>query len=152
MKSLIPWRNKRECAATVAGGDDWFDRMWENPFDNALSTFFGSGASRLPAVDVSEDKNEVTVRAEVPGMSEKDIGLTWHDGVLHLRGEKCGEREEKKKDRYYRECSYGSFARDIPIGRGVDWSNATAKYKNGVLTVRMPKTESSRRTIEIKVN
>jgi len=152
MKSLIPWRNKRDDAAPVLWGDDWFDRMWENPFKSALSPFFGSGSSRLPTVDISEDKNEVTVNAEVPGMSEKDIELTWHNGVLRIRGEKRNEREEKKKEHYYRECSYGSFSRDIPLGDGVDGNGAKAKYRNGVLTVKLPKTASARKTIEVKVN
>jgi len=152
MKSLIPWRNKRDDAAPVLWGDDWFDRRWENPFKSALSPFFGSGFSRLPTVDISEDKNEVTVNAEVPGMSEKDIELTWHNGVLRIRGEKRNEREEKKKEHYYRECSYGSFSRDIQLGDGVDWNGAKAKYKNGVLTVKLPKTAGARRTIEVKVN
>jgi len=149
MKSLIPWKNKQESAAPVVWGDDWFDRVWENPFKNALSPLF---SSRLPTVDVSEDKNEVTVRAEVPGMNEKEIDLTWHEGVLRIRGEKRSEREEKKKGHYYSECSYGSFSRDIPLGNTVDWKGAKAKYKNGVLTVKLPKTESSGKTIEIKVD
>jgi len=152
MKSLIPWRNKRNDAAPVLWGDDWFDRAGRNPFENALSPFFSSGFPKLPAVDVSEDKNEVTVQAEVPGMSEKDIDLTWRDGVLRIRGEKRSEREEKKKEHYYRECSYGSFSRDIPLGNGVDWNGVKARYKNGVLTVKLPKTASARKTIEVKVN
>jgi len=152
MKSLIPWKNKHDDAAPVVWGDDWFDRLWENPFKNALFPLFNTRFSRLPKVDVSEDKNEVTVRAEVPGMSEKEIDLTWHDGVLRIRGEKRSEREEKKKNRYYSECSYGSFVRDIPLGDAVDWQGANAKYKNGVLTVKLPKRESSGKAIEIKVN
>jgi len=152
MKDLIPWKNKHHDSAPVVWGDDWFDRLWENPFNNALSPLFGSRFSRLPTVDVSEDKNEVTVRAEVPGMNEKEIDLTWHDGVLRIRGEKRSEREEKKKERYFRECSYGSFSRDIPLGNRVDWSGAKARYKNGVLTVKLPKRENSEKAIEIEVN
>jgi len=152
MKSLIPWRNKRENAAPVVAGDDWLDRFRENPFENALASFSGSLFARMPTVDVAEDKNEVTVRAEVPGMTEKDIDLTWQNGILSIRGEKRSEKEDKKNGGYYRECSYGSFSRDIPLGDGVDWKGAKAKYKNGVLTVKLPKTESSRKTIEIKVN
>jgi len=152
MKSLIPWKNKQESAAPVVWGDDWFDRVWQSPFENALFPFLGSRSSRLPTVDVAEDKNEVTVRAEVPGMTEKDIDLTWHNGMLRIRGEKKSEKEDKKNGGYYRECSYGSFSRDISLGDGVDWKGAKAKYKNGVLTVKLPKTESSRKTIEIKVN
>ncbi|MBN1576672.1 MAG: Hsp20/alpha crystallin family protein [Chitinispirillaceae bacterium] len=152
MKSLIPWRNKRESAAPVVWVDDWFDRSWENPFEAALSPLFGPRFGGVPTVDVAEDKNEVTVKTELPGMTEKDIDLTWYNGVLRIRGEKKSEKEEKKKGRYYRECSYGSFSRDIPLGDALDWNGATAKCKNGVLTVKMPKTEHSRKTIEVKVN
>ncbi|MBN1309718.1 MAG: Hsp20/alpha crystallin family protein [Chitinispirillaceae bacterium] len=152
MKSLIPWRNKHESAAPVVWGDDWFDRMWENPFKNVLSPFLSTGFTRVPTVDVSENSNEVIVRAEVPGMTEKEIDCTWNNGVLRVSGEKKSEKEDKKKGNYYRECSYGCFSREIPLGDAVDGKNAKAKYKNGVLTVRLPKTESARRTIEVKVN
>ena len=101
MKSLIPWKNKRDDAAPAIWSDGWFDRFWENPFGLSLFPFSGSRGERLPTVDVSEDKSDVTVRAEVPGLTEKDLDLTWH---------------------------------------------------NGVLTVKMPKTESARRSIDIKVN
>ena len=104
------------------------------------------------SVDVVEDKNEVTVKAEVPGLTEKDINLSWHDGVLRIRGEKKNEKEEKENGRYYRECSYGSFSRDIRLDNTVDWKKAQAKYKNGVLSVKLPKTESSKKSIQIKVN
>jgi HSP20 family protein len=103
-------------------------------------------------VDVSEDKKEIKVKAEIPGMTEKDIDLTWHDGVLSIRGEKKDEKEEKKQNRYYRECSYGSFCRNINIGTNVDWNKTKAKYKHGVLTVTLPKTETAKKAIEIKVN
>jgi len=124
----------------------------KTPLKTPYRLFFGSGLSRLPTVDVAEDKSEVTVRAEVPGMNERDIDLTWCDGVLRIRGEKRSEREVNKKEHFYRECSYGCFSRDVPLGNNVDWSNAKAKYNNGVLTVRLPKTETSRKTIEVKVN
>ncbi|MBN2036277.1 MAG: Hsp20/alpha crystallin family protein [Chitinispirillaceae bacterium] len=150
MKSLIPWRNSRKHAAP-ARSNDWFDRVWEDSFSDFFPGVSDSFPSRLPSVDVSEDKKEVTVRAEIPGMSEKEIDLTWYNGVLSIRGEKRDEKEEKKKDRFYRECSYGSFYRSIPVGNGVDWQNAKAKYKNGVLTVSLPKSETAQKAIEIKV-
>jgi HSP20 family protein len=85
-------------------------------------------------------------------MTEKDIQLTWHDGVLRIRGEKKDEKEERSKDRYYKECSYGSFSRDIPLGAGVDWKNAEAKYRNGVLTVSLPKTGAESKAVEVKIS
>lgn len=152
MKSLIPWKRGRQHAAPMVRGNDWFDRVWDDPFDSFLPALRTPVYAAMPSVDVSEDKKEVTVRAEVPGMSEKDIELTWHEGVLRIRGEKKDQKEEKKKDRYYRECSYGSFCRDIALGESVDYSKARAKYKNGVLTVTLPKTETASKAIDIKVN
>jgi len=152
MKSLIPWKNKHDHTAPSLWTNDWFDRVWENPFSLMVAPFAGGQASAPPTVEVTEDKKEVSVRAELPGMDEKDIDLTWQNGVLRIRGEKRSEREEKKKRNYYSECSYGAFSRDIPLGNSVDWSAAKAKYKSGVLTVKLPKTESALKSIEIKVN
>lgn len=149
MKSLIPWRSGPKNASPVRR-EDRFDRWWSDPFDSKPSILEPVQA-RLPSVDVSEDEKEVKVRAEIPGMSEKDLELSWHDGVLSIRGEKREEKEEKNKERYYRECRYGSFSRDIPVGRNVDWKKSSARYKNGVLAVTLPKTESARKSIEIKV-
>jgi HSP20 family protein len=150
MKNLIPWRQK-ENAAVSPWNNDWFDRIRENPFKSLVSPF-SKHISGMPSVDVVEDKNEVTVKAEVPGMTEKDIDLSWQEGVLRIRGEKKNEKEEKKNGRFYRECSYGSFSRDIHLHDTVDWKKASAKYKNGVLTVKLPKTESSKKSIQITVN
>ncbi|MBN1759414.1 MAG: Hsp20/alpha crystallin family protein [Chitinispirillaceae bacterium] len=152
MKSLIPWKNRQENAAPSLWADDWFNRAWSNPFSLLAAPFSGIDFPKQPSVDVSEDKKSVTVRAELPGMNEKEIDLTWHEGILRIRGEKKHEREEKKRGRVYNECSYGYVARDIPIGDRVDWSAAKAIYKHGVLTVKLPKTEKSRETIQITVN
>ena len=151
MKSLIPWKKKERGAAPAVWNDDWFDRVWENPFRGMLPSFSKSFPSDQPSVEVLEGKDEVIVRAEVPGMTEKDMDLTWHDGVLRISGEKKSEKEEKKKDRYYSECSYGYFRRDIPLGDTVDWKGARAKYRNGVLNVKLPKRENAGKTVEIKV-
>jgi len=150
MKSLIPWQRSQKHEAPARQGD-LMDSFWEDPFENFFPALQTSFSNRLPSVDVTDDKKEVRVRAEIPGMNEKDIGLTWHDGMLTIRGEKKEEKEEKGKGRYYRECSYGSFSRDVAIGKNVDWEKAGAKYKNGVLTVTLPKTGASQKAIEVKI-
>jgi HSP20 family protein len=152
MKSLIPWKNRERSAAPALWGDSWFDRVWEDPFRFALSPFEGNHLPKMPSVDVEENGREVSVRAEVPGMNEKDIDLTWQYGVLRIRGEKKSEKEEKRKGGYYRESTYGSFNREIPLGDSVDWKNAKANYRNGVLTVKLPKTEGAKKAITVKVN
>jgi HSP20 family protein len=151
MKSLIPWRQGQKHAA-LTSRNNLFDRWWNDPFDSFLPSFKQPFPARMPSVDVSEDKSEVRVRAEIPGMSDKDIQLTWHDGVLRIYGEKQDEKEERKKNRYYKECSYGSFSRDIPLGASVDWKNAEATYRNGVLTITLPKTGEASKAIEVKIS
>lgn len=151
MKALMPFKKVKNDLLSSLWDDDWFFNVWENPFKNFLSPFVKSFSSPLPAIDISEDEKEYVVKAELPGMSEKDIEVTWHDGILRIKGEKKAEKEEKKKGTYYRECSYGSFVRDIPLGDVADWKEIEAKYKNGVLTVKVPKTKKNEKEIKIKV-
>ena len=148
MRSLVPWRWGREHGAP-SRTDDWFGRFWDDPWGGALREWMGGSAGTAPAVDVSEDRKHVRVRAELPGLTEKDVELTYQDGVLRIRGEKQEEKEDKGKDRYVRECRYGSFSRDIPVGRNVEWDKARASHKNGVLTVKLPKKEGAVRNITI---
>jgi len=151
MRSLIPWGKGRRTAAPAQQLGDWLDRVWDDPWEAVLSPARSFLGTRLPSVDVSEDNKEVTVRAEIPGMTEKDIDLSWQDGVLRIQGEKKEEKEEKKKGRHYSECSYGSFRRDIPLGDNVDFEKAQAKYRHGVLTVALPKAASRRKAVQIEV-
>lgn len=150
MKSLIPWESKQGNAMPALWEDDWFDSFWENPFKSLLSSF--SQEYNMPSADVSEDKKEVVVRAEIPRMNAKEIDLTYQDGVLRISGEKKEDKEEKGKNRYYKECRYGYFSKEIPLGDRVDWTKANAEYKNGILSVKIPKYEKENRAIEIKVN
>ena len=105
-------------------------------FDEQLKVF-------SPALDVSEDEKEFTVKAELPGLDEKDIDLTITPEYLTLKGEKKEEKEEKKKDYYRVERSYGSFHRVVPLPRGIDTEKAGAEFKKGVLTVTLPKTKEA---------
>jgi len=152
MTSLLPWRVKRYNTAPVLWDDDWFDRVRENPFKHFIAPFSNDRFPQLPKVDVTEDKNEVIVRVEIPGMSEKDIECTWYEGVLRIQGEKKKVQENKKEGRRYHECSYGYFSRDIPLGDSIDWKEAKAKYRHGILTVKLPRTESARKSISVKIN
>lgn len=149
MKSLVPWRKKQD---VELWDDNWFERAWESPFKTMLSPFSGALASVKSSVDVIDGEKEVTVRVEIPGMDEKEINLTWQDGVLRIRGEKKNEKKEQKKNYFYRECNYGYFSRDIPLGNNIDWKDTKAKYKNGVITVKLPKKETNHKVIDIKVN
>jgi HSP20 family protein len=124
---------------------DPFKRMGE-----PLVPTFGALA---PKVDVSETPDSYQIEAELPGMDEKDINVTLSDGMLTIKGEKKSEREEKKKDYYLSERSYGTVQRSFSLPETVDPDKISAAFAKGVLTLSLPKTKEARakqRTIEIK--
>ena len=92
-----------------------------------------------PAVDVVESEKAYEITAELPGMDEKNIDVKVADGTLTIKGEKQEEKEEKKKDYYLRERSFGSFERSFAIPEGVDADKIDASFKKGVLTLTLPK-------------
>jgi HSP20 family protein len=94
-----------------------------------------------PALEVGESEDEVFVKAQVPGMKREDIQVELSDGTLTIKGEAKEEKEEKKKSYYKREFSYGQFARRVALPSGVDTGKASAELKDGVLNIRLPKTE-----------
>lgn len=129
----------------------------QNLFD-MMESFFNEPFKRMPfdelnypQVNVSEDENQVTVTAELPGMNSEDIEINIRQDNLILQGEKRFEDEEKDKNFHRIECSYGSFYRTIPLPSEVDADKGKAKFKDGVLTVNMPKTaKAQRKKIEIE--
>ncbi len=134
------------------------NRLFEDLFsDFPLSTRFGesdfSSAAFSPRVDVSETDKAVKVSAELPGMEEKDIAVEMDDSSITIRGEKKEESEDKGKNWYSREQSYGSFHRVIPLPASVEGDKANAKFKKGVLTITVPKRQeeqSNRKSITIE--
>ena len=129
--------------------------------DRLLDTFlFGVPQKRdlweeiewLPAVDVAEMKNEVVVKMEAPGMDPKEFDISLSEGTLTIRGEKKQEREEKEEDYRLIERRYGTFSRSIPLSQEVESDKINASYKNGVLTIVLPKSkEAKKKEIKIKV-
>lgn len=110
----------------------------------------------LPEVSVLEDEREIRVQAELPGLKESDVEITYEPGFLILKGEKKEEerRESKIKGTRYSEWRYGSFERRIPLRADVQESLIQANFDRGILTVSLPKTEQSRlqsRKIPVKV-
>ena len=104
-----------------------------------------------PSLDVSESDDVITVKAEMPGMKKRDIDITLSDGLLTLSGEKKDEQEEKEENYHVRESRYGSFRRTVRLPADVDPDKIDASYKDGVLTVSVPKSEKARsKRIEVK--
>ena len=149
--ALIPWRNKvRERGpaetsplATLRGEiDRLFDSFLREPLAG-LDWPFGSQAGWSPAVDVAEDDEEVTVRAEIPGMDPKDLDVTISGNHLVLAGEKKESAEKKGKGFYHSERRFGAFHRSLPLPEAVDPDNVEAEYANGVLVIRLKKSPSA---------
>jgi HSP20 family protein len=114
-------------------------------FDNFFRGFeiepaWGRLGAFSPKVDVKESGREIMVSAELPGIEDKDIDVSLSRDSLTIRGEKKQEKEEKSKDFYRMERSYGSFSRTIPLPAEIDTDKAKAEFKKGVLTITLPKT------------
>ena len=125
--------------------------MWRSPFGRSLfdiQPFWQreSTWATAPAVDVAETEKAYEITAELPGMDEKNVEVKFADGVLTVKGEKQEEKEEKKKDYYLSERSYGSFQRAFQVPDGVDADKIEASFKNGVLTVTMPKSVEAQKS------
>jgi HSP20 family protein len=137
---------------------------WERDMDRMMDDFVGRrmrpwwperwlrGDSEIttPALDVYEEKDEIVVKAELPGMDKNDIEVNISDSELTLKGEKKKEDKIEEDDYYRCERSYGAFIRSVELPTGVQADKVKASFKNGILEIRMPKTEEAK-TKEIKI-
>ena len=132
-----------------------FDRLVSDAFTRPMNAGDDETlrASWLPSVDVHENENQITLRAELPGLAEEDVDLTVDKGRLTIQGEKRLEKEDTDGDYRRIESSYGSFYRSFPLPDSIDQNKIEARFDNGVLNVILPKTEEAQpKRIEVKVN
>jgi HSP20 family protein len=156
MKDLIPWnRAENKTPALYRDGDPFvaLHREVNRLFDDVFRGFDQFPMGRFPSlassrsnwgwpnVEVSETDKEIRVTAELPGLEEKDVEVTLDDDVLTLRGEKRSESEDQS--RQFSERFYGQFERRILLGSEVEEDKVEARFKNGVLTITLPKTEQA---------
>ncbi len=145
------------------GNSPWkeFDRIrsYMDRMDRLLDTFFeGRPVTRgepveqwAPSLDVSETRDDIVVEAEVPGIDPKDIDISLVGDTLTIRGEKKQE-EEKEENYHLMERNYGTFTRSIRLPVEVQSDKITASYKNGILTIVLPKSEGAhKKEIKVKV-
>jgi HSP20 family protein len=126
------------------------DRLFDRFLEPAWSEMPALG-DWSPTVDVSEDKDAVTVKAELPGVEQKDIAVSLQEGMLTIKGEKRAEKEEKDKHYHRIERSSGAFYRSIQLPSVVDAGKVAATFKDGVVTITLPKSpEAKGTTIPIK--
>ena len=127
---------------------DIFDRFFE---DFEIPVGFREETEFTPAFDVSETENELIVKAEVPGMDKKDINVNLSDGLLTITGEKHHEKKEESEKYHCFERRYGKFSRTMRLPSEVETEKVDAMYKDGVLTITLPKSETVKpKQIEIK--
>lgn len=139
--SLIPWRPERD-----------IDQMFEDFLGRRLRPFWperwwpATGMEiTTPSVDLYEEKDDIVVKVELPGMEKDNIEVNLTDNRLTIKGEKKKEEEVKKENYYRSERSYGSFIRAVELPRDVQADKIKAVFKNGVLEVRLPKTEEAKK-------
>jgi HSP20 family protein len=156
VRDLIPWTKGQQLSTGRESFDPFLTlhREMNRIFDEIFRGFgplgrvgnpVMEGQFAWPRLELSETDKAVTVSAELPGLSENDVQVEMADGVLSIRGEKKAERSDESK--FVSERYYGSFERQIPLD-GVEEDKAQADFKNGVLTVTLPKAEQSTRNIK----
>jgi len=157
MRDLIPWNRNR--GMTVRRGEEFkpivaLHREMNRMFDDVFRGFdltpfdtdrFFDRATGWPHIEVTETDEAMKVTAELPGLEEKDVQVELVNGVLAISGEKKTEAEDK--ERLFSERYYGRFERRIPI-EDVDDENVSAAFKNGVLTVTMPKAPQAKSKVK----
>ena len=154
--ALTRWKPERELSTWSPFGDlvnmqRELGRVFDNLFSDAKGDVFV--ADWAPRVDVMEQKDSYIIKAEMPGVNKDDVRITLHENVLSIRGEKKQEKEEKDVNYHRIERSYGTFERQFALPTGVKSDKIDASYKDGILTVTLPKVEEAKpKEIEVKVS
>ena len=155
VRSLVPWSLSRRRIPVR-----YINRAPAYPVNRLFDDFFNefsfalrpsNGAGFNPSIDISETDNEIKIAAELPGLAENDVEVSLTDNVLTISGEKKAEEKDEGENYYRVERSYGSFARSITLSHEVEADKIEATFKNGVLTVILPKApEAQTKKIAVK--
>jgi len=141
--ALVPYRKQRNSLARL-----------HSEMDDLFNAFFGDWPGRehrlWPSIDIADDEETIVVRAELPGCRPEDVDISVHGNTMTISGEKKHSEEKKKKGYYYSESSWGSFRRELNLPSEVDIAKIEAVYKDGILTVTMPKAEMEK-AVKVKV-
>ncbi len=150
--ALIRWSPRRDLwdsFSGLAGIQDEMDRLFDTSlrhrgvFDGAFS----------PAIDMVVEKDNVIVKADLPGLTKDDVTVSLQDNYLTITGEKKHEFEQKETNYFVSERAYGSFTRAVELPTAVDAKKIEARFKDGVLEVTLPKTEEAKpKQIEVNVS
>lgn len=137
---IVRWEPFRDLVTT----QDRLNRL----FNETMGRYFGDEGVRtgawLPAVDIFETEQNIVLKAELPGIDPKEVEATVHEGTLYLKGERKYEKEVNEESYHHVERAYGSFARSFELPASVDADKVQAEFKDGVLTLTMPKKEEAK--------
>ncbi|MEX2490969.1 MAG: Hsp20/alpha crystallin family protein [Nitrospirales bacterium] len=143
--------------------DQMMSEWWSRPFSGLMPSFpsqlrpsralMGEPLRvRISAVDVFEEPEEVIMKAEIPGLAKEDLKIDLSDSILTISGEKKKEEDVKEEDYTYSERSYGTFSRSLQLPCAVKADKVKATFKNGVLEVKLPKTdEAKKRRVTVNI-
>lgn len=149
MSALTTWNPLRELGSLENRLDRLFGLNWPSRNGEKESM---TVAQWTPLVDISEDANEYLVKAELPELKKEEVKVSVENGELTISGERKSEKEEKGKKFHRIERSYGSFLRSFTLPESVNGDKVSAEFKDGVLSVHLPKDEKAKpKSIEVKV-
>lgn len=154
--NIIKWQRPTVAAWPTFGRlsdlRDEIDRLFDSPLTELTRTSqLLSGWT--PALDVFEEKENFVVKAELPGMKKEDIEVSFHDDSLSISGERQGEAKHADAEVYRAERFFGRFQRNVTLPAPVAVDKVKAAYKDGVLTITLPKTEEAKpKHIDVSIN
>jgi HSP20 family protein len=151
MTGIVPIKRRQGVLDVYRGMDDWLKRAFQDFGWFDLDTDIDTDLS--PAIDISEDTKNITVKAEMPGLDTKDLDITLEGGFLRIAGEKTKEKKEEGAHFHRVERAYGRFSRTLRLPAEVKSDKVDATYKNGILTIVMPKVMETKPEItHVKVH
>lgn len=153
--AIVRWNPARELATfptDVLSMQREINRMFDDFFRSDRDEGSLLAQTWRPAVDIVEEDNAYVAKVELPGINKDDVKITMQDNVLTVRGEKKSEKKGKEENMHRVERYYGSFQRSFSLPTSVKSDRIEAEYKDGILTINMPKAEEAKpKQIEVKV-
>ena len=147
--AIVRWEPLRDLLASQRE----FDRLFREAFSPAQSEGELSTRTWAPPVDIYENGDSLVLKAELPGINPDDVEIRVEDNTLYLKGERKFEKEVKEQNYHRVERSYGTFTRSLSLPNSIDADKVAANFKDGVLTLTMPKKEEAKpKTIKINVS
>lgn len=141
--SNIPVRQRHRFGHSLMSLQEDMNQLFQDFFgDNALTEWAGR-VETFPAVDIIENGKNFKVKADLSGIDPENVDVSVTDGLLTIKGERKEEKEEAAENYLRREMSYGAFQRTVPLPEAANCDKAEASFKNGILTVQVPKKEGS---------